>query len=300
MADDSASFHTTRVLAHPPARVYAAFADAGQLAIWWGPQGFRNEFEEFHFGRGGRWKFVMIGPDGARHDNLNTFVELQAETRVVIQHESAPRFRLTVDAVARCGRHAAVVDPGVRGPRRCGRGGAHRQAGERAEPGPSKSALLAAAAEHPCRRAKSLAAADPQLRRSAADAAAARAALRLPRRQPGAAARPRASSARPSTSWRPASAAARTTCTMRRRRCSSSWKAAARCGWPARCLPLRAGDVVFIPPGPEYPHQILNTSDAPLKYLSDQHQGRRRRSASTRTPASSWQKAACSRRSPSR
>lgn len=33
-------------------------------------------------------------------------------------------------------------------------------------------------------------------------------------------------------------------------------------------LPLRAGDVVFIPPGPEYPHQIVNTSAAPLKYLS--------------------------------
>lgn len=33
-------------------------------------------------------------------------------------------------------------------------------------------------------------------------------------------------------------------------------------------LPLAAGDVVFIPPGPEYPHQIINTSDAPLKYLS--------------------------------
>lgn len=33
-------------------------------------------------------------------------------------------------------------------------------------------------------------------------------------------------------------------------------------------LPVRAGDVLFIPPGPEYPHQLLNTSDAPLKYLS--------------------------------
>ncbi|MBX3619819.1 MAG: cupin domain-containing protein [Rhizobacter sp.] len=33
-------------------------------------------------------------------------------------------------------------------------------------------------------------------------------------------------------------------------------------------VPLRAGDVVFIPAGPEYPHQIINTSDAPLKYLS--------------------------------
>jgi uncharacterized cupin superfamily protein len=33
-------------------------------------------------------------------------------------------------------------------------------------------------------------------------------------------------------------------------------------------LPLRTGDVVFIPPGPEYPHQIINSSDAPLTYLS--------------------------------
>jgi len=33
-------------------------------------------------------------------------------------------------------------------------------------------------------------------------------------------------------------------------------------------LPIRAGDVVFIPPGPAYPHQIINSSDAPLKYLS--------------------------------
>jgi uncharacterized cupin superfamily protein len=33
-------------------------------------------------------------------------------------------------------------------------------------------------------------------------------------------------------------------------------------------LAIRAGDVIFIPPGPEYPHHIINTSDAPLKYLS--------------------------------
>jgi uncharacterized cupin superfamily protein len=33
-------------------------------------------------------------------------------------------------------------------------------------------------------------------------------------------------------------------------------------------LPLKKGDVVFIPAGPDYPHQIINTSNAPLKYLS--------------------------------
>lgn len=33
-------------------------------------------------------------------------------------------------------------------------------------------------------------------------------------------------------------------------------------------LPITAGDSIFIPAGPEYPHQIINTSNAPLKYLS--------------------------------
>ena len=33
-------------------------------------------------------------------------------------------------------------------------------------------------------------------------------------------------------------------------------------------LPVKAGDVIFMPAGPDYPHQIINTSDAPLKYLS--------------------------------
>ena len=33
-------------------------------------------------------------------------------------------------------------------------------------------------------------------------------------------------------------------------------------------IPIRAGDVISIPPGPDYPHHILNTSKAPLKYLS--------------------------------
>ena len=33
-------------------------------------------------------------------------------------------------------------------------------------------------------------------------------------------------------------------------------------------LAVKAGDVVFIPPGPQYPHQFINTSARPMKYLS--------------------------------
>jgi uncharacterized cupin superfamily protein len=33
-------------------------------------------------------------------------------------------------------------------------------------------------------------------------------------------------------------------------------------------VPVKAGDVIFIPPGPEYPHHLINTGTAPMKYLS--------------------------------
>ncbi len=33
-------------------------------------------------------------------------------------------------------------------------------------------------------------------------------------------------------------------------------------------LPIEAGDVIFIPPGREFAHQIVNDSDAALEYLS--------------------------------
>jgi oxalate decarboxylase/phosphoglucose isomerase-like protein (cupin superfamily) len=69
-------------------------------------------------------------------------------------------------------------------------------------------------------------------------------------------------------SWRRACAAARITCIPPKRRLSSSSKVGARCAWPASCSRSSAGDVAFLPPGPDYPHQIINTSDAPLKYLS--------------------------------
>jgi uncharacterized protein YndB with AHSA1/START domain len=115
---ESATFRTSRKLLASPERIYSAFAVAEQLAAWWGPDGFRNEFEHFDFRPGGAWKFVMIGPDGSRHSNQNRFVELVQGARVVIHHESAPRFTLTVEiAPAVDGAHLtwtqAFEDPEV-------------------------------------------------------------------------------------------------------------------------------------------------------------------------------------------
>jgi len=87
---------TQRVIQFSPERVYAAFADGKTLATWWGPNGFTNEFEIFDFKIGGQWKFIMIGPNGAHYANQSIFLDLKPAEKVVIRHDCAPFFTLTV------------------------------------------------------------------------------------------------------------------------------------------------------------------------------------------------------------
>jgi len=86
---------TERVLPFTREQIFAAFANAGRLARWWGPDGFANTFEVFEFKPQGQWKFVMHGPDGKNYPNECLFLEASPE-RIVIRHASPPNFTLTV------------------------------------------------------------------------------------------------------------------------------------------------------------------------------------------------------------
>jgi uncharacterized protein YndB with AHSA1/START domain len=90
------SFSTTREIPARVDAVFAAFGDPERLARWWGPAGFSNTFEVCDFKPGGRWSFVMHGPDGKHYRNEAVFAEITAPGEIVIQHESEPRFRLTI------------------------------------------------------------------------------------------------------------------------------------------------------------------------------------------------------------
>jgi uncharacterized protein YndB with AHSA1/START domain len=96
MTEDK-TLRTSRTLPYTPKQIYDAFASADLLALWWGPEGFSNTFENFEFTVGGRWKFVMHGPDGNNYLNESIFVALVPDAKIVIQHTCPPHFTLTVE-----------------------------------------------------------------------------------------------------------------------------------------------------------------------------------------------------------
>jgi len=90
-----AIFYSHRVVPYQPRAVFEAFARPELLTQWWGPAGFTSTFEVFEFRPGGRWTFVLHGPDGAHFPNKSVFLEL-APSKLVIHHVSKPRYVLTV------------------------------------------------------------------------------------------------------------------------------------------------------------------------------------------------------------
>jgi len=89
-------FRTSRHFDFPPAAIFAAIIDPVRLARWWGPEGFTNSFEVCEFTQGGRWQFVMHGPDGTNYANQSEFAEIVPNSLVRIRHISAPQFVLCI------------------------------------------------------------------------------------------------------------------------------------------------------------------------------------------------------------
>jgi uncharacterized protein YndB with AHSA1/START domain len=100
-AEPKAAVSTERMLLASPHEVFAAFERPELLARWWGPEGFTNTFALFEFKPGGRWVFVMHGPNGANYPNESVFREIEPDSRIVIEHVVSPWFRLTVTLSAR-------------------------------------------------------------------------------------------------------------------------------------------------------------------------------------------------------
>jgi uncharacterized protein YndB with AHSA1/START domain len=87
---------TSRVLNHARELVYRAWSEPEHLKIWWGPNGFTNTFNEFNFKVGGKWSFIMHGPDKGNYPNECEFIKIEKPTLIAWKRHSKPLFQVVV------------------------------------------------------------------------------------------------------------------------------------------------------------------------------------------------------------
>jgi uncharacterized protein YndB with AHSA1/START domain len=77
---------TVRHLAAPRALVFEAWTSPEHVGHWWGPDGFTTTTHEMRVAPGGRWRFIMHGPDGTDYPNRITFQQIVRPERLVYAH----------------------------------------------------------------------------------------------------------------------------------------------------------------------------------------------------------------------
>ncbi|HYF29483.1 MAG TPA: SRPBCC family protein [Chitinophagaceae bacterium] len=85
---------SSRIFNAPRELVYAAWTDPNHLKNWWGPAGFTNTFLEFDLRPGGRWKFIMHGPEKGNYPNEVEFIKIDKPSLILWQRISKPLFQV--------------------------------------------------------------------------------------------------------------------------------------------------------------------------------------------------------------
>jgi len=76
----------TRVIDGPQELVFEAFTEIRHLSRWWGPEGFTTTTRVFDFRVGGKWDFVMHGPDGTDYQEWISWSEIAPPERIAMLH----------------------------------------------------------------------------------------------------------------------------------------------------------------------------------------------------------------------
>ena len=83
MGSDELTLELKRVLAAPPATVFAAFSDPNELAKWWGPNGFTVPSLEFEPRVEASYRIEMQPPEGDRFYLTGVFRAVDPPARLV-------------------------------------------------------------------------------------------------------------------------------------------------------------------------------------------------------------------------
>src|SRR5437870_2096062 len=86
----------SRVINASIEKLFQAWTDPAILQRWWGPAGFTNTFHEFDLRPGGKWRFIMHGPDKGNYFNECVFVRIEKPTLIIWDHISNPKFLVVV------------------------------------------------------------------------------------------------------------------------------------------------------------------------------------------------------------
>ena len=85
---------SSRVINFPIDMVFRAWTEPDHLKNWWGPAGFTNTFYEFDFRVGGRWRFMMHGPEKGNYPNEVEFIIIKKPTLIAWNRISKPLFQV--------------------------------------------------------------------------------------------------------------------------------------------------------------------------------------------------------------
>lgn len=85
---------STRILNSTQELVFAAWAEPDHLKNWWGPAGFTNTFNTFDFRVGGKWSFIMHGPDKGNYANECEFIKIDKPNLIAWKRHSKPLFQV--------------------------------------------------------------------------------------------------------------------------------------------------------------------------------------------------------------
>jgi uncharacterized protein YndB with AHSA1/START domain len=77
----------TRIFNAPRELVYKVWTDPNHIVQWWGPKGFTTRVTELDLRHGGKWRYVMVAPDGTEYPVKGVFREIVPLEKIVTSDE---------------------------------------------------------------------------------------------------------------------------------------------------------------------------------------------------------------------
>lgn len=87
---------SSRIFNVPRELMFTAWTDPFHLQNWWGPAGFTNTFNEFNLRPGGKWSFIMHGPEKGNYVNECEFLIIERPKQLSWKRHSKPLFQVVV------------------------------------------------------------------------------------------------------------------------------------------------------------------------------------------------------------